>query len=188
MNNKQLLLHKALIMFSERGYDAVGVQEICIECGITKPTLYHYFASKKKLLESILETNYPPLLQQIEQDANHTSDLTLNLEQIANTFFDFTIKNEAFMRFILTISFSPVGSDTFCAHRVYSAKLYAIMEQLFVSSVPLHGNLRNKEKLLSASFIGQIHTFSAFYLAKEVSLNMSFAQKVVKQFMHGIYS
>ena len=30
-----------------KGYDAVGVQEIVDTAGITKPTLYYYFGSKR---------------------------------------------------------------------------------------------------------------------------------------------
>lgn len=42
-------------MFYCKGYDAVSVQEIVDAAGITKPTLYHYFKSKRGVLESLLE-------------------------------------------------------------------------------------------------------------------------------------
>lgn len=40
----------ALKLFHERGFDAVKVQDICAECGITKPTFYHYVPSKDDIL------------------------------------------------------------------------------------------------------------------------------------------
>jgi len=40
------LLDTALDLFSRRGYEGTGVQQIVTTAGVTKPTLYHYFGSK----------------------------------------------------------------------------------------------------------------------------------------------
>ena len=40
----------ALKLFHERCFGAVKVQDICAECGITKPTFYHYVPSKDDIL------------------------------------------------------------------------------------------------------------------------------------------
>lgn len=55
MDNREKILRCALELFYHKGYDAVGIQEICQSAGITKPTLYHYFGSKYGLLEVLLE-------------------------------------------------------------------------------------------------------------------------------------
>ena len=49
MDNRAILMQKSITLFADRGYEAVGVQEICEESGVTKPTLYHYFGSKRGL-------------------------------------------------------------------------------------------------------------------------------------------
>ncbi len=51
MENKENLLTCARDLFYARGYDAVGIQEIVDAAGVTKPTMYYYFGSKKGLLE-----------------------------------------------------------------------------------------------------------------------------------------
>lgn len=53
MDNRMNILQKALQLFYEKGYDAIGVQEIADAAGVTKPTLYHYFGSKYGLLEAV---------------------------------------------------------------------------------------------------------------------------------------
>lgn len=40
--NKETIKEIAIKLFSEKGYDAVGVQQICEKAEITKPTLYYY--------------------------------------------------------------------------------------------------------------------------------------------------
>ena len=66
MDNRQLIMEKALELFCARGYDAVGVQEIAEQSGITKPTLYYYFGSKQGLMETILEENSRILEEMLE--------------------------------------------------------------------------------------------------------------------------
>ncbi len=53
MDNRERLLQCALDLFADRGYDAVGVQEIVDTAGVTKPTMYHYFGSKHQLLQEL---------------------------------------------------------------------------------------------------------------------------------------
>ena len=53
MDNRMNILEKALHLFYEKGYDAIGVQEIADAAGVAKPTLYHYFGSKYGLLQAV---------------------------------------------------------------------------------------------------------------------------------------
>jgi AcrR family transcriptional regulator len=188
MDNKENILHSALKLFALRGYDAVGVQEICLSCNITKPTLYHYYNSKNGLLNALLETNYPPFIETINRAAEYHQDLIMNLVCLANVFFCFALDNSDFNRFSLTIAFSPPESEAHLAQRKYMATIFTTIEELFHLSIKEHGNLRNKEKQLTASFIGLLHSYIGLYLSGVTVLNESIARAIVKQFMHGIFS
>ncbi|WP_410210010.1 TetR/AcrR family transcriptional regulator [Aquirhabdus sp.] len=48
------ILETALLLFSEHGYHAVGIDRIIAEAKIAKMTLYKYFPSKELLIESVL--------------------------------------------------------------------------------------------------------------------------------------
>jgi AcrR family transcriptional regulator len=45
--------HVAIDMFSRQGFRATSMNEIAAAVGLSKPTLYHYFASKERLLVAI---------------------------------------------------------------------------------------------------------------------------------------
>ena len=64
MDNRQAILDSALTLFYEKGYDAVGVQQIVDSAGVTKPTLYYYFGSKQGLLSCVLEEHFSKLEEQ----------------------------------------------------------------------------------------------------------------------------
>src|SRR5512146_1398065 len=107
MDNRTNILDCALELFAERGYDAVGIQEICEAAAVTKPTLYHYFNSKRGLLESLLERDFGNLLEQVRQAAAYHGDLPLTLEKVARTLFDFARERPLFFRLQLSMYFAP---------------------------------------------------------------------------------
>ena len=83
MDNREAILSEALHLFYVRGYDAVGVQEIVDAAGVTKPTLYYYFGSKKGLLETLLSTRCQELEEELKTAAEGGKDLPSVLYQIA---------------------------------------------------------------------------------------------------------
>jgi len=51
---KELILKKALELFSERGYDSVSVGEIASAVGIKAPSLYNHYKSKEEIFQAIV--------------------------------------------------------------------------------------------------------------------------------------
>ena len=54
MNTRDKIMDVALHMFSERGYEAVSIRDICGEVGIKESTLYYHFKNKKDILDSLI--------------------------------------------------------------------------------------------------------------------------------------
>lgn len=55
MATKERIVHAALTLFSEKGYDAVGVGEIAEAVGIKAPSLYKHYKSKQHIFHAILD-------------------------------------------------------------------------------------------------------------------------------------
>lgn len=53
---KEIILDAALTLFSEKGYDGVGVDEIAAKLGMKGPALYYYFKGKDALLDELIES------------------------------------------------------------------------------------------------------------------------------------
>jgi AcrR family transcriptional regulator len=186
MDNRTAILDCALQLFSERGYDAVGIQEICEAAAVTKPTLYHYFNSKRGLLEAVLERDFGALLEQVARAAAYHGDLVLTLERVARAWFDFARERPLFYRLQLAMYFAPPGGEPNQALAPYGARQQALIETLFIQAVRENGNLRGHQRPYAATFIGMIHTYIGFFLNGHTALNDTLVYQAVHQFLHGI--
>jgi TetR/AcrR family transcriptional regulator len=188
MNNHEKLLAVALDLFSARGYDAVGIQEIVDAAGVTKPTLYHYFISKRGLLQALLEHGFAPLQSDLQTSAAYQGDLTLTLEKVIRTYFQFAQKNPAFYRLQLGMAFAPVESDSYQAVASFSKIQINLLEKLFSEASRDHGNMRGRAPAYAATFFGMINTYISLALEQQIKLDDALIYRAQHQFMHGIFS
>jgi AcrR family transcriptional regulator len=61
------ILQGALQIFLDNGFDAASMNDICRAAGVSKGTLYVYFASKEDLFESLINHERERMFQGIEQ-------------------------------------------------------------------------------------------------------------------------
>jgi AcrR family transcriptional regulator len=188
MDNKTELLDRAMQLFSQRGYDAVGVREVVEAVGVTKPTLYHYFDSKRGLLEALLRREGGQMLERTLRAATYQGDLVLTLENIVRTYFELAEGNPIFYRMQLAMYFAPPESEANQAIRPFSHEQYEILEGVFKQAAEDHGNLRGRHKRYAAAFLGQINVMIGLYLNDSLDLTGEVVYQTVHQFMYGIFS
>lgn len=68
--DKSIIEKTALDLFKKHTYDKVKVSDICRACGITKPTFYHYVASK----DDLLVTYYDQAVERMAEALSEVSD------------------------------------------------------------------------------------------------------------------
>jgi len=188
MENRDNIIACALRLFALRGYDAVGVQEIVDTAGITKPTLYHYFGSKRGLLDTLLETYFVDLFTPLEMAAAYHGDLPLTLNHIIATYFAYARDHGSFYRMQLSMWFAPPDSDAFKAVAQRNEQQQQLLETLFIHAAVDHGNMRGRHQAYAATFLGMINTYIALGLNGYTELNDTLRYQAVHQFMHGIFS
>lgn len=188
MSNRETILACALQLFSARGYDAVGVQEIVEAVGIQKPTLYHYFGSKAGLLHSLLAENFAPLFAELEKAVAYRHDVKAALEAVTIIYFDFARKNPGFYRLQLALWFGAPDSEPYIAVVGFNQLQQELLERLFYQASLDHGNMKDRQKSYAATFLGMVNTYAALGLNGFVNLDPPLVYTAVHQFMHGIFS
>jgi AcrR family transcriptional regulator len=66
----QELLAAALDQFVERGYAATRLEDVAKHAGVSKGTLYLYFANKEELFKAVIRENIVATIGEAEQDAD----------------------------------------------------------------------------------------------------------------------
>jgi AcrR family transcriptional regulator len=188
MENRAKLLECALDLFSARGYDAVGVQEIVEAAGVTKPTLYHYFNHKRGLLDTLLEEQFTPLTRAIRPAAEYQGDLVMSLRKVMQAYFNFAVEHPVFYRLTLTLYFAPPGSEPNQTAGHFTDEQYHLVEEMFVQAGAQHGNLKGRQSTYTATLIGLINTYIGLFLNGFVTLNDALVYQAVQQYMYGIFA
>ena len=150
--NKNLILNTAVSLFSAKGYEGVGVQEICTESNITKPTLYYYFSSKTGLLSAIIENLGESLYGRLEKASEYRHDFIKSLGDILCAEIEAAQENPDFFRLHCALSTASEESEGGKLYRAFSERLEKLYEGFFIQSVNEIGNMRGKERLYSRIF------------------------------------
>ena len=189
-SNRDLILATSLRLFAERGYEAVGVAELSESSSVTKPTLYHYFGSKRGLLDAIIAERGGPLLKRVEEAAASANpgDVPLGLERIAEVMAKAARTDPEFARLRLCLAFAPAGSEGGAAAATFNAELFGLVEAYFAAAATRHGNMRGRSRAYAATFIGTVDSYVGFYLAGQSELDEAVLRGFVRQFMYGIFS
>ncbi len=184
-DNRANILKQALQLFAARGYDAAGVTEIAENAGVTKPTLYHYFGSKRGVLDALLNKHFNELYRALEEAVEYHDDIPLNLNNVAAVYFDFARENPTFYRMQLSMQFAPPDSDSFRAVSEFYQKQYELIEALFKRALP---HMKGRHWQYAITFMGMIDTYISLSFHGHGTLGNELRYQAVHQFMYGIFS
>jgi len=186
--NRDTIIETALDLFAIQGYEATGIQEIVDKAGITKPTMYHYFGSKRGLLDAIIGEHGRKLYEIIDRGATYNHDITMNLTILARETINFALGDQAFYRLFTALSSTGPGSQGYIASQTLRDDINARLEHLFAEAAADHGNMKNREKAYARTFFGVVNAWALLVINREIELNDATLARIVHQFMHGIFS
>ena len=98
------ILQSALELFSQKGYDATSVREICAAAGITKPTLYHFFGSKEGVYRALVDDALEQFGAQLNEALEETGSTEARLRAFARAYFESGRSHPLLGRFILRLA------------------------------------------------------------------------------------
>jgi AcrR family transcriptional regulator len=111
INNKDLILKTAFILFLQKGYKSVTLNDIIESTNLSKGAIYHYFESKEKILFEVVDKYYFEVLafdksifdnctfrEQVYRVIGLATALYDSIEQIEEHVFEYPIKNFYFFQ------------------------------------------------------------------------------------------
>ena len=176
--NAGRILEEGWRMFQQKGYRGVTVDELCLRCQLSKPTLYYYFQDKENLFVQVLQYKLHGFREVIEQPGATAE----RLQRVAAVILDsFQTEYSTLLRDREHLK-KPENlkkiRDAF--HRELFGPLIALMQTEIE-----RGELQTEDpELLTLIFLGMINNF----IGKSAEMKMensALAQKLTGYFLSG---
>ncbi len=194
-NSRDTILHAALQLFAERGYESVGINEITSLAGITKPTLYYFFENKEGVFKVILAENYRrfnDLLRMVcvyvPNQEFYYEDVYPVLIRLVETYFSYAKENTTFYLMVLALAYAPPTALTTILTKPYVTEQFQIVTNLFHEIAAAHLNLQGKEASCAHSLIATVNAAIGLWYQDSAPLDKESVKRIVHQFMHGIFA
>lgn len=187
-DTRSIIIERALELFSRRGFDAVGIQEVADAAALTKPTLYYHFGSKQGLLEAIVRLHGDRLAARFREAAEYRRDLVMNLQSLFRASLDFALEQPSFWRLMLNLFAAPMDAPAYQTGSELRRSLLAVLEELFERAGADHGNMRGRQKVYAETFLGLLETSALLAINREIVLDEPLRFRIIHQYMHGIFS
>jgi AcrR family transcriptional regulator len=105
-DSQRAIIEAGLRLMDEVGGQGFSIRGVTRLCGFTAPTIYHHFGDKRGLLDALLETQFTPLVRQLQQ-IGLDSDPVDTLRDRLLFFIRFGLENPDYYKILAT----RVGDD-----------------------------------------------------------------------------
>jgi AcrR family transcriptional regulator len=124
---RERLLGAALELFTQRGYAATSVREICLAAGVTKPVLYYYFKSKEGIYQQLMGDSYSQFEAMLADLDSLTGSVRLRVVHFCKSVFDTAVQQLPQVKLIYSIYYgTPQGAPPFNLEQYYDRMLQVI--------------------------------------------------------------
>jgi AcrR family transcriptional regulator len=106
-NSSAAILDAALQLFSEKGYEATSIREICNKAGITRPTLYYFYQSKEGVYRALMHKGMKEFEHFMQLGFASEGSLRANYKASARACFKDAVERPKLWRFIFTLVWAP---------------------------------------------------------------------------------
>jgi len=130
MSKKQLIMEKALELFSEQGFEATSVQQITERCGISKGAFYLSFKTKDELLFSMVDYYLQQFIADIDQVVRNTNKKEVVLVDFYKGIFQTFKKHAASSRVFFNEKVFLTKKELFHKVSAYEADLSKFIVQM----------------------------------------------------------
>ncbi len=93
-NAKELILQTSEKLLFQVGYKGFTIRKVAKSCGIATGTIFNYFASKEKLIATIMLKDWEDILDNIQKECSVATDIATGVSAIYNGIESFSKKYE----------------------------------------------------------------------------------------------
>ena len=100
MGTKELILEKALKLFSEKGIKETTIRDIAKAVGITEGAIYRHFESKDQIVHDLFGRYSEELYEKLKKAMERQKDKESKFKETVKAFLEFAFRNPDAFRFM----------------------------------------------------------------------------------------
>jgi len=101
-NTKKNIFESAIKVFSNSGYDGAIMDDIAVNAGVAKGTLYYNFKSKEEIFKYTITEGMNVVLKQIESATEKEEDSLIKLKILCRVQLSLVYENKDFFKVIMS--------------------------------------------------------------------------------------
>jgi AcrR family transcriptional regulator len=180
-------LEVARIMFAERGFAAVTMDEIAAEVGVTKPLLYTYFGNKEGLYLACMEPAAEALVETVAAAVEATDTPGAALRAGVHAFFIFVDADRSAWR-VLFDETLPAGAEPARRAAEQRERLTEMVAAAELDRVPAdrRESARVEIEALAAAMLGAAEALARWWLRTDAMPAGEAAELLVRTLERGL--
>jgi AcrR family transcriptional regulator len=161
-------LSAAHLLFAERGYAAVTMDEIAAAVGVTKPLLYNYFGNKERLYIACMERAGDALIATIAGAVSETANPGDALGAGVRAFFSFLDSDRSAWA-VLFDETLPQAGEVFDRVAAYRGQIVDLVSASLLAQIPMRRREGAKVEIeaLSTALLGASEALARWWLRTE---------------------
>lgn len=161
-------LGAAHLLFAERGYAAVTMDEIAAAVGVTKPLLYNYFGNKERLYIACMERAGDALIATIADAVSETANPGDALGAGVRAFFSF-LDTDRSAWVVLFDETLPQAGDVYDRVAAYRGQILDLVSASLLAQMPMRRRESTKVEVeaLSTALLGASEALARWWLRTE---------------------
>ena len=180
-------LMAARLLFAERGYSEVTMEEVAAKVGVTKPLLYNYFGNKESLYIACMERAGDALTATISSAVAATRTPAEALRAGVHSFFAFLDSDRAAWT-VLFDETLPRGGEVSDRVADYRGQIGDLVADAMLEQIPprLQRAAKDQVEALSAAVLGAAEALARWWLRSQAISAQEAAELLVSTIEPGL--
>ena len=187
VEREQQMLSVAHLLFAERGYAAVTMDDVAAAAGITKPLLYNYFGNKERLYLACMEPAGEALVATVVRAVSGSADAGEALEAGLRSFFAFIAEDRAAWR-VLFDETLPRGGAVARQVAEYRERITQLVADALLAQLPRRQRVRASTEVhaISIAVLGAAEALGRWWLLTGGTSAEEAAQMLIDTLLPGL--
>ncbi len=189
---RRTILTTAEMLFSQKGFHHVKMDEIAEKAGFSKGTLYLYFENKEMLFISIIIEKSKQLTEQLKRVIECHQEFEICLRNFIESTLRFFIQNRPYFKLLHSEKMSMTLEEHYKLHDYAKQSMdcfYQLITHIVTTGNESHYFKNFNKDVIAKSLRGLINSFLFDIICNEEKINIeTTAYNIMDVFLYGVHA